>query len=97
MLESVLSRAVRLLDVSGGELAVFRQDTGELEIVANHNTGRVSVGTRIALGEGAMGQVAESLKPLSIEDYRTWTGRSTRYSGVEARAALVMPLLIGKR
>jgi len=97
VLESVLSRAVRLLDVSGGELAVFRQDTRELEIVANQNTGRVSLGTRIALGEGAMGQVAKTLEPLSIEDYRTWTGRSTRYSGVEARAALVMPLLIGKR
>ncbi|MEP7325077.1 MAG: GAF domain-containing protein [Gemmatimonadota bacterium] len=97
VLQSVLSRAVRLLDVSGGELAVFRHETRELEIVANHNTGRVSVGTRIAVGEGAMGQVAESLKPLLIEDYHTWTGRSTRYAGVEARAALVMPLLIGKR
>jgi PAS domain S-box-containing protein len=97
VLQSVLTRAVRLLDVSGGELAVFRPDTNDLEIVANHNTGRVSIGTRIGIGEGAMGQVAQSHQPLSIEDYHTWSGRSTRYASVEARAALVMPLLIGRR
>jgi PAS domain S-box-containing protein len=97
VLQSVLTRAVRLLDVSGGELAVFRPETNDLEIVANHNTGRVSIGTRIGIGEGAMGQVAQSHQPLSIEDYHTWSGRSTRYASVEARAALVMPLLIGRR
>jgi PAS domain S-box-containing protein len=97
VLQSVLARAVLLLAVSGGELAIYDPQSEELEIVANHNTGRVSIGTRLALGEGAMGQVAHSREPLMIEDYRSWGGRSTRYAEIEARAALVMPLLIGKR
>ena len=97
VLQSVLRRAVLLLGASGGELAIYDAVTRELEIVANHNTGRVSLGTRIKTGEGAMGQVAESLAPLMIEDYRAWAGRSSRYQGVEAHAALVIPLLIGRR
>jgi PAS domain S-box-containing protein len=97
VLQSVLARAVLLLGASGGELAIYDSHAKELEIVANHNTGRVSVGTRIAPGEGAMGQVAETLAPLMIEDYREWAGRSDRYQGVEAHAALVIPLLIGRR
>lgn len=97
VLQSVLERAVLLLGASGGELATYDDQARELEIVANHNTGRVSVGTRIALGEGALGQVAQSLAPLAIDDYGEWSGRSTRYQGVAAHAALVMPLLIGRR
>ena len=97
VLQSVLRRAVLLLGASGGELAIYDAATRELEIVANHNTGRVSLGTRIKSGEGAMGQVAESLAPLMIEDYREWAGRSSRYQSVEAHAALVIPLLIGRR
>jgi PAS domain S-box-containing protein len=97
VLQSVLRRAVLLLGASGGELAIYDEPTSELEIVANHNTGRVSLGTRIALGEGALGQVARSRAPLTIEDYGEWAGRSSRYQGVEAHAALVIPLLIGRR
>lgn len=97
VLQSVLGRAVLLLGASGGELAIYDAEAKELNIVANHNTGRVSVGTRIAPGEGAMGQVAESLAPLMIEDYGEWAGRSSRYQSLEAHAALVMPLLIGRR
>jgi PAS domain S-box-containing protein len=97
VLQSVLRRAVLLLGASGGELAIYDEKTRELEIVANHNTGRVSLGTRIAIGEGALGQVAKSLDPLTIDDYRAWSGRSSRYQGVEAHAALVIPLLIGRR
>ena len=44
-----------------------------------------------------MGRVAETREPLIIADYRDWAGRSTRYAEVEAHAALVMPLLIGRR
>jgi PAS domain S-box-containing protein len=97
VLQSVLRRAVLLLGASGGELAIYDAKAKELEIVANHNTGRVSVGSRIAPGEGAMGQVAESLAPLVIEDYGEWAGRSSKYQSVGAHAALVIPLLIGRR
>ncbi len=97
LLQSVLQRAVSLLRVSAGELAICDQQRGELEIVANHNTGTVSTGTRLRIGEGAMGQVAETHEPLIIDDYQKWAGRSEQYEGVEAHAVLVLPLIIGKR
>jgi PAS domain S-box-containing protein len=97
LLEAVLRRAVTLLGVSGGELAIYDEAAHELEIVANHNTEQVSVGTRLAVGEGAMGHVAETREPLIISDYAQWSGRSDRYSTVEAHAAVVLPLVVGGR
>jgi PAS domain S-box-containing protein len=97
LLEAVLRRAVGLLGVSGGELAIYDEAAHELEIVANHNTEQVSVGTRLAVGEGAMGHVAETREPLIISDYAEWSGRSDRYSTVEAHAAVVLPLVVGGR
>jgi PAS domain S-box-containing protein len=97
LLQSALERAVALLDVSAGELAIFDRERNDLVIVANHNTGSVSTGTRLAIGEGAMGQVAKTHEPLIIEDYGGWIGRSAQYADVEAHAVLVLPLLIGGR
>ena len=97
VLQAVLDRAVSLLGASGGELAIFDPNARELEIVANRNTEQVSVGTRIAPGEGAMGHVAETLEPLIISDYGEWVGRSVRYAQVDVHAAVVLPLLIGRR
>ncbi len=97
LLKAVLGRAVSLLGVSAGELAIHDPDRAELEIAVNHNTGTVSTGTRLKIGEGAMGKVAETHEPLIIEDYQQWAGRSAQYAGVEARAVLVVPLLIARR
>jgi len=97
VLQAVLDRAVSLLGASGGELAIFDRKARHLEIVANRNTEQVSLGTRIAVGEGAMGHVAETLEPLLISDYGAWVGRSARYAQVDVHAAVVLPLLIGRR
>jgi len=97
VLQRVLERAVSLLEVTGGELAIFDEDRGELEIVASHNIGSDSIGTRMRLGEGAMGLVAETREPLIIPDYRAWSGRSDKYEDTTARGVMVVPLLIGHR
>ena len=97
LLQAVLGRAVGLLGASGGELAIFDESRSELEIVANHNIGKESTGTRMALGEGAMGGVAQTHEPLIIADYQQWLGRSPQYGTVTAHAVMVAPLLIGSR
>ena len=97
LLQAVLDRAVALLGASGGELAIYDAKAHELEIVANRNTEHVSLGSRIAVGEGAMGHVAQTLEPLLIADYGAWVGRSARYAHVDVHAAVVLPLLIGRR
>jgi len=96
LLQAVLDRAVRLLGVSHGELAIYQPDTGDLEIVASHNVGRRdTTGTRMRLGEGAMGHVARAREPVLIPDYREWPGRSAQYAAVEFHAVMAAPLLMG--
>jgi PAS domain S-box-containing protein len=97
LLQAVLERAVSLLGVTGGELAIFDPDREELEIVASHNIGGDSTGTRMQLGEGAMGIAAQTLEPLIIPNYQEWAGRSPLYADTIARGVAVVPLMIGSR
>ncbi len=99
LLQAVLERAVTLLDVTGGELAIYDEQARELVIVASHHIGKDSTGVRLGLGEGAMGTVAVTHEPLIIPEYDEWAGRSRSYSDVRStvRAVMAAPLLIGKR
>ncbi|MGH7632848.1 MAG: GAF domain-containing protein, partial [Gemmatimonadaceae bacterium] len=97
LLTSVLGRAVTLLGVSGGELAIYDESRQELEIVASLNIGVDSTGSRLSLGEGAMGHVAVTQEPVRIDEYQKWLGRSSKYSGVEVHSVMAAPLLIGHR
>ena len=99
LLQAVLERAVTLLGVTGGELAIFDEQAQELVIVASHHIGKDSTGVRLGLGEGAMGTVAVTHAPLIIPEYDEWAGRSKSYSDVRStvRAVMAAPLLIGRR
>ncbi|HKT08455.1 MAG TPA: response regulator [Gemmatimonadaceae bacterium] len=97
LLQAVLRRATALLGVSGGELAIYDEQRRELEIVASVNLGGDSTGTRLALGEGAMGHVALTREPLRVDDYRQWLGRSGKYDAFEVHSVMAAPLQIGHR
>ena len=97
VLHGVLQRAASLLDVTGGELATFDEERRDLLIVASHNMGTDAVGSRMALGEGAMGRVALSKEPLIIPRYQEWAGRSAQYQQRTVQSVMVAPLLIGTR
>jgi PAS domain S-box-containing protein len=97
LLDSLLERAVGLLGVTGGELAIFDEVGGHLTIAASHNTGGDEVGTRMALGEGAMGRVGETHEPLVISQYQEWAGRSAQYTQDTVQSVVAAPLLIGTR
>jgi PAS domain S-box-containing protein len=97
LLQAVLERAVALLGASAGELAVYDAKTQELEVAANFHVSPSTVGMRLRLGEGAMGDSAKRGEPLIIADYAAWGGRSQQYATVEAHAALAAPLHMGGR
>ena len=97
LLQAVLERAVRLLAVTGGELAIYDEDREELVVVASHNIGMDSTGVRLKLGEGAMGTVAETHEPLVIPNYQEWSGRPAKYAETPVRSVMAAPLLIGNR
>ena len=97
VLQRVLERAVGLLTVTGGELATWDAAAKDLVIVASHNMGTNAVGTRIALGDGAMGRVAETGESLIIPRYQEWEGRSSKYTQSTVQSVMAAPLLIGSR
>jgi putative nucleotidyltransferase with HDIG domain len=53
----------------------------------------IRLGSRIRLGEGMAGLVAQTRQPLRLDDYSTWEGRSELYEGVPIRAVLEVPML----
>ena len=95
LLQATLKRAIDLLAVTGGELAIYDEQSKELVIVASYNIGKDSTGVRLKLGEGAMGTVAETHQPIIIRDYDSWVGKPTVYSDVKIWSVMAAPLLIG--
>ncbi len=96
-LQTTLERAVTLLGVTGGELAIYDDAKAEIVVVASHNIGQDTTGIRLKHGEGAMGIVADSREPLIIPDYHSWRGKSGKYETVKVKSVLIAPLLIGQR
>jgi len=97
VLQAVLERAVSLLGVTGGEVAIYEEQPQELVVVASQDIGKDSTGTRLKPGEGAMGTVARTHEPIIIPSYAEWLGRSTKYSDVTIHSVMAAPLLIGRR
>jgi PAS domain S-box-containing protein len=97
VLQAVIKRAVTLLGVTGGEVAIYEEERRELVVVANQNIGKDSTGTRLGLGEGAMGTVASTHEPLIIPSYHDWLGKSGQYAEVTVHSVMAAPLLIGRR
>jgi len=97
VLQAVLNRAVTLLGVTGGEVAIYEEQTRQLVIAASQNIGKDSTGTRLGLNEGAMGHVAVTREAIIIPSYTEWLGRSAKYSDVTVHSVMASPLLIGRR
>jgi len=97
LFQAVLKRAVLLLEATGGDLSLYDEDKQELVIVASHNLGKDFTGTRMALGEGAMGCVAETRKPLIVKDYKRWESRSPQYQRGPWHAVLAAPMIAHNR
>jgi diguanylate cyclase (GGDEF)-like protein/PAS domain S-box-containing protein len=92
LLKTILERAVTLLGATGGELSVYEEEMNELLLVSSHNMGRDLSGSRMKIGEGAMGISAERMEPLVIQDYSSWAGRSPQYVNGSWHGVMASPL-----
>jgi len=79
LLETIVERAARLLRVSSGGMYLCDPQKREARCVVAYRTPYDVKGTVLKYGEGAAGTVAETGKPLLIDDYRTWEGRAVAY------------------
>jgi len=90
LLQSILNRAIALLEVVGGELALYDDIKQEITIVVCQNMDRDYTGSKLTLGLGAIGQVIQSGEPVVIDDYRAWNGH---FDARPWRGVMVVPLI----
>ena len=95
LLQAVVERAVQLLGAASGALYITLPGTDELELRVAYHMPQEYLGTRLKVGEGLAGQVAQSRRPAWVDDYRTFAGRSAHYAGADFRAVIAVPLLYG--
>jgi PAS domain S-box-containing protein len=94
LLQAIVERAARLLNAPGGGLYLCDPARQEARCVVSYNTPRDFTGTVLKYGEGAAGIVAQTGKPLIIDDYRTWPDRAAVYDREQPfNAVLSAPMI----
>jgi PAS domain S-box-containing protein len=89
LLETIVERAARLLRVSSGGMYLCDPQKREARCVVAYRTQYDIKGTVLKYGEGAAGTVAETGKPLLVDDYRTWEGRAVAYEQTKPFVAVL--------
>ena len=92
LLQTIVQRAVALLAASGGAIYLYDTTRGDLEVRVTTDP-FISIGTRLQLGEGMAGRVAQTHEPLIVDDYRAWPQRSSKYEGTPFTAVIEVPIL----
>ncbi|MFN8380682.1 MAG: PAS domain S-box protein [Anaerolineales bacterium] len=95
MLQVIVTNAKKLLNGASSGMYLFIPATNELELTKMDRDSYLQLGTRLQMGEGVAGRVAQTRKPLRIDDYSSWEGRSEKYSGYVIHAVLEVPMLYG--
>lgn len=94
LLNTIVERAMALLDAPCGFIYLHNAKTNELELVVEKGL-NTPPGLRLRMGEDMAGRVAQTRKPLVVEDYSTWEGRSPHYAAVPYHAVVEVPMLFG--
>ena len=93
LLESIVKRAVTLLEAEGGSICLYDPEQEELRWVIGYGNTGECIGTALKPGEGMAGQVFQTGEPLIVDDYHTWEGRSPPYdTNLPLTAVLEVPL-----
>ncbi|NWG34779.1 MAG: GGDEF domain-containing protein [Chloroflexi bacterium] len=95
LLQTITARAVKLLGASLGELLLYDRNTGIMEIVAQYPPELGQIGFKMKPGEGAMGRVAVTKRPLILNDYKAFVNALPDHITTGVEATLDVPLLKG--
>ncbi len=94
LLQTIVERATTLLQTPGGGIELHDSARGDLELVVVKGI-ETHVGTRLRLGEGMTGRVAQTHQPMRVDDYRAWPDRAPAYDGVPISSIVQVPMLFG--
>ncbi len=92
LLEALLTRGAHLLGARVGAFYVYNAKSGMVRNVANYNTSRDWAGTTLRPGQGLIGSVILTGKPLVVNDYENWSGRVERFAGIPNTRMVGVPL-----
>jgi PAS domain S-box-containing protein len=92
LLNMIADRVTNLVRSPGCTIYLYDEERKELEGVISRGLPEM-VGIRLKMGEGIAGRVAESLKPMVIEDHRKWAGRSPKFADLNAIAVAEVPMV----
>jgi diguanylate cyclase (GGDEF)-like protein/PAS domain S-box-containing protein len=90
LLQSILKRAISLLNVVGGELTLYDEAKNEITVAVCQNMDKDYTGKKLAPGRGAIGQVIQNREAMVIDDYSTWDGH---FDARPWRGVMVVPLM----
>ncbi len=93
-LKSITRRAMDLIRAPAGGIYLFDAARDVLRLVVNIGLPPMP-GLEMQMGEGVAGRVAQTRKPMIIEDYHIWEGRSPKYEDIPLRAVLQVPMIYG--
>jgi signal transduction histidine kinase len=77
-----------------GGLYLMRPDGQTLELLVSHNLPGDYLGVILHLGEGLAGRVAQTGKPITVDDYLHWEGRASAYATAPFSRVLGVPLKV---
>ncbi len=95
LLRAIVVRAVNLLKAKEGGLLLYRPATDDLERVLAHNFVPDTEDIIRRRGEGLVGKVLASGRPLVVDDYERWEGRLLGFN--ETFSIVGMPIFWGDR
>jgi PAS domain S-box-containing protein len=94
LLTVIVKRAAHLLHADGGSLYLCDTKERLVRLMVSHNIPVDYTGTVLRFGEGASGMVAQTGKPLLVDDYSTWPGRAESFDiDKPFKAVASVPLL----
>ena len=93
LLADILRRSISLLDARAGTVYVRDPRHDDLEVVVCEGLRGDYAGSRIRVGEGLAGRVAQTGQGLLIDDYRAYPFRAAIYDDEAFSAVIAVPLI----
>lgn len=97
LLEAIVARATYLMHTVHGYVYLVNADRSMLEVKVGLGVFSESVGRQLAPGNGVGGTVWQSGQMLVVDDYQTWTNRSSYYDAAKLYTVIGVPLKSGRR
>lgn len=92
LLQTIVGKAMSLLATPGCALFLYDVEHNDFEIALEVGVG-MPVGTHLPLKGGLAGHVADTMKPLIVNDYPNWPARSEAIRQLPIRSTLLAPMI----